>query len=102
MSNVNLKLKEEAVRENSFLLFLFLHLLISVNIKYWIIPKESILWCKKTIGCFKKGNTYKSIVENTIRGMDRVDQKVRVDFNLYDYFIPPISHKRQRDDKERR
>lgn len=102
MSNVNLKLKEEAVRENSFLLFLFLHFLISVNIKYWIIPKGSVLWCKKTIGCFKKGNTYKSIVENTIRGMDRVDHKVRVDFNLYDYFISPISHKRRRDDKERR
>ena len=73
-----------------------------MNIKYWIIPKGSVLWCKKTIGCFKKGNTYKSIVENTIRGMDRVDHKVRVDFNLYDYFIPPISHKRRRDDKEGR
>ena len=91
------------VRENSFLLFFCpSYSLISVNRKYWIIPKGSVLWCKKTIGCFKKGNTYKSIVENTIRGMDRVDHKVRVDFNLYDYFIPPISHKRRRDDKERR
>ena len=34
--------------------------------------------------------------------MDKVDHKVRVDFDLYDYFIPPISHKRRRDDKERR
>jgi hypothetical protein len=32
MSNVNLKLKEEVVRENSFLYFLFLHLLIYVII----------------------------------------------------------------------